>query len=117
MIQIHENLLSPHILELRKQLAFRLKRPHSIHVAQQLQPLLYIIAAVKADSREYNIVSKRNTHTAVCISQFTIAECLCRRWCGGRNVQINEQINRTKAKSQQIVVQDYSHAYNTLFFI
>ena len=35
---------------------------------------------------------------------------------GGRNVH-KEQINRTRAKSQQIVVQDYSHAYNTLFFI
>jgi len=45
-----------------------------------------------------------------------IADSLC-RLVGGRNVQINEQINRTKAKSQQIVVQDYSHAYNTLFFI
>ena len=30
---------------------------------------------------------------------------------------ISEQINRTRAKSQQIVVQDYSHAYNTLSFI
>jgi len=30
---------------------------------------------------------------------------------------INEQINRTRAKSQQIVVQDYSHAYNTPFCI
>lgn len=29
----------------------------------------------------------------------------------------NEQINRTRAKSQQIVVQDYFHAYNTLFCI
>ena len=36
---------------------------------------------------------------------------------GGRNVHRNEQINRTRAKSQQIVVLDYSHAYNTLFFI
>ena len=36
---------------------------------------------------------------------------------GGRNVHRNEQINRTRAKSQQIVVQDYSHAYNTRFCI
>ena len=36
---------------------------------------------------------------------------------GGEKCSLNEQINRTKAKSQQIVVQDYSHAYNTLFFI
>ncbi len=38
---------------------------------------------------------------------------------GGRNVHLikNEQINGTRAKSQQIVVQDYFHAYNTLFLI
>ena len=36
---------------------------------------------------------------------------------GGRNVHRNEQINRTRAKSQQIVEQVYSHAYNTLFSI
>ena len=29
----------------------------------------------------------------------------------------NEQINGTRAKSQQIVVQDYFHAYNTRFLI
>ena len=36
---------------------------------------------------------------------------------GGRNVHRNEQINRTRAKSQQIVEPVYSHAYNTLFSI
>ena len=38
---------------------------------------------------------------------------------GGRNVHLmkNEQINGTRAKSQQIVVQDYFHAYNTPFLI
>lgn len=36
---------------------------------------------------------------------------------GGGEMFIAEQINRTRAKSQQIVVQDYSHAYNTPFFI
>ena len=35
----------------------------------------------------------------------------------GGEMFISEQINRTRAKSQQIVVQDYSHAYNTPFFI
>lgn len=35
----------------------------------------------------------------------------------GGEMFINEQINRTRAKSQQIVVQDYSHAYNTPFCI
>lgn len=35
--------------------------------------------------------------------------------CVGGEMFISEQINRTRAKSQQIVVQDYSHAYNTPF--
>ena len=60
------------------------------------------------------MIGSMRYHSRVAAGQYKWGE---QTFMEGGEMFISEQINRTRAKSQQIVVQDYSHAYNTPFFI